>query len=327
MMNNVFAHDSGTALAGRILDEKQNKGREIESAWRYTLGRKPTESERKLASNYIAVQTKRFSGELVEPKDDLAKDGREEKELVVKSELALHLRADSGVTVDDAGRVVRWNDLSAAAHHAGQSQADLRPLLVVSAINKQSAIRFEKGRRLLDVEGSLLSSERCTVLAVATDQGNGHREILSNWNRDGNSTTSIFLGLTGENTVRFSDAFASAGHMVDRGKPFVLTAVNHDGNGDVYQNTTLLASLGRTITGRRLDRPWVIGEQGNIQGETWQGDIAELLVYNRALTRQELGKVWSYLLNRYDIPARVMTKPATRQVLHLSDDERRAQPG
>ncbi len=36
-----------------------------------------------------------------------------------------------------------------------------------------------------------------------------------------------------------------------------------------------------------MDTPWVIGQQGNIDGEYWVGDLAELVVYNRELSESE----------------------------------------
>jgi hypothetical protein len=45
----------------------------------------------------------------------------------------------------------------------------------------------------------------------------------------------------------------------------------------------------------------VIGQQGNINGEFWHGDIAEVIVYDRALAGDELQDVWNYLRARYDL--------------------------
>ena len=44
-----------------------------------------------------------------------------------------------------------------------------------------------------------------------------------------------------------------------------------------------------------------MGTQGNINGEYWHGDIAELLVFDRALPPTEREQVWGYLASRYGI--------------------------
>ena len=50
-----------------------------------------------------------------------------------------------------------------------------------------------------------------------------------------------------------------------------------------------------------MDTEWVIGQQGNIEGEYWQGDIAELLVYERQLEPQEMEFISKLLAKKYDL--------------------------
>ena len=50
-----------------------------------------------------------------------------------------------------------------------------------------------------------------------------------------------------------------------------------------------------------MDTDWVIGQQGNIEGEYWQGDIAELLVYDRQLEPQEMESISKILALKYDL--------------------------
>ena len=55
------------------------------------------------------------------------------------------------------------------------------------------------------------------------------------------------------------------------------------------------------LTGRKFDLPWVIGQQGNIDGEYWNGEIAEVRVYGRALSVDELHVVESELGRKYEV--------------------------
>ena len=155
-----------------------------------------------------------------------------------------------------------------------------------------------------------------SIFAVASDKGPAsHREIISNWDGSkGNSIFSVFLGLTKANTVRFSDAFNSAGLVVDRRKPFLLTAINGDSGANVYQGMTPIGTRGQTITSRRLDTAWVIGQQGTIDGEYWNGDIAELLVYDRELNESERVGVWKELIARYKLTATVDQHPKVAEM-------------
>jgi hypothetical protein len=126
--------------------------------------------------------------------------------------------------------------------------------------------------------------------------------LLSNWSgRDGNSTSSLFVGLTADHAVRFSDAISGVGVIQDRQRPFLLTAVNGDAGATLYQGGRTVVSQSQRLPARRLDTPWVIGQQGNIDGEYWQGDVALLLVFRRQLSEAELHGLWNVVTERYGL--------------------------
>ena len=154
----------------------------------------------------------------------------------------------------------------------------------------------------MHVASQVLDQQHATFICVVNDHGPpGHREIISNWNRQENVRTSIFFGLTKENTVRFCDVFNDAGQIPDRGNPFILSAVNGPYLSAVYHNGRALKSRPSPLYTRKLDTPWVIGQQGNINGEFWQGGIAEIRVYNGALDVGERRAIELELARRYRI--------------------------
>ena len=75
-------------------------------------------------------------------------------------------------------------------------------------------------------------------------------------------------------------------------------AINSGDSAATFQNSRPLASTASLPT-RKLLQPYTIGTQGTINGEYWQGDIAELIVINRALNQTEQAGVWRYLAERY----------------------------
>jgi hypothetical protein len=206
------------------------------------------------------------------------------------------------VTEED-GRVVRWEDQSGNGFLAEQPVAEARPEIDVAALNGQPALRFDGKGRFLSIPKQVLTSQQFTVIAVASDRtdGTASRQILSNWRRDANVGTSVFLGLTGPGAVRLSDAFSPAGILEGPARPFVLTAVSELEGPAVYQNRRALAARAVALPPRNLLPPYVIGQQGNINGEFWNGEIAEILVYDRALSERERSQVWDWLGRRYGI--------------------------
>ena len=80
----------------------------------------------------------------------------------------------------------------------------------------------------------------------------------------------------------------------------------------VRQTGREVASRNRSLENRRFNTPWVVGQQGNIQGEFWKGGIGSILVFNEALENPELEQLESHLATKYGI--------------QLKDDEERLDP-
>jgi hypothetical protein len=269
----------------------------IEPLWRQVFGRAPTESERRAALKHLAEQERHFAS-LPE-----APDEPPSATLPVTDQLALHLRADAGVLADEHGRVQKWQDQSLLLHDATQEHDAARPLLVGNAVADLPAIRFDGQKSFLRVAGQVVTSQQFTILAVVSDTSPNasHRGIFSNWNgAAGNSVHSVFLGLTGKNSVRLADDFAASGWWLS-GKPLLIAALADENDAAVLINGNELARKGAPLSPRNLTTAYVIGQQGNIDGEYFSGDIAELIVFNRALDAAELEAVQRYLIGRYKL--------------------------
>lgn len=305
LLNNHFTHDRSDALATRIEDSAQPLELKIESAWKYALGRRPTAHEAALGRTHVLEQLDRFRNP-----DRQAPHGSRRAEPAAAS---FRLAADDGVIKSDDARVKSWN--TTAEHPATQPDVSAQPQFHADAINGRPALQFNGKGQFLKIRGELISHEHCTIVAVARDRAAtaGLREIISNWNGGaGNSTSSVFLGLRDVSHVRFSDQFSPAGEIRDRAKPFILTAVSGPNGAHVWQNGGLIASRANPLSGRRFGTEWVIGQQGNIDGEFWNGDIAEVLVYDQPLTPPQLDVVWKELHEKYQIPRASSGAPQSR---------------
>lgn len=315
LLNNAFSHERSDALARRVIGEKgdllaegandkQASAKEridrvdgrIRLAWRYAFGRDPSNQEFANARQHLESQTAHFSRVGV---------GTQVASLL-RTGLALHLAADSGVMLDQEERVVNWADQSGLNHHASQPLASQRPLLVKDDVHRRWSVRFDGKKRFLHLAGQVVTSQSFAIFAVVTDQSttNGHREIFSNWDGSaGNAGSSLFLGMTGTDAVRLSDDFSGVGHVSRRSQPFLLVGQSGPAGITLQQNGAEVAARATSISPRNLKTPYVIGQQGNIDGEFWDGDIAELLVYNRDLKAEERDTITRYLLRKYGIPA------------------------
>ncbi len=310
LLNNPFAHEQSESLAIRVTSAKTEESssdastlkQHVRAVWRAVLARDPNEREERAAIAHVAAQRKKFADAPNGVATGSAPITASIEKLPVTNGMVLHLSASTGVTTDAAGRVSEWRDLSGAEHHARQVDGMKQPQFIEkSSSHGRPVIRFDGKRRYLDVVGQVISAPQFSVLAVVTDQGTGgHREIFSNWNGSGgNVGTSVFLGTTGSSTVRFSDDFSNAGVIRNPMQLFLLSAITDGQQAVVRQNDAELAKKNSPLNGRKLDTAYVIGTQGNYQQEDWNGDIAEVIVFNRALSDSEHQQLWRHLRHHY----------------------------
>jgi len=320
LLNNHFVHEQSAAMARRILKETGNDpAKAAARAWQLALGRQPTAAESAAGVAHIKAQLAGFSQQSKPGANGVPKVDA----LTVKKNLALWLKADHGLQIDKDGGVQFWKDSSGSSidglhpHDSSQSDPAKRPRLVAKAIGERPVIRFDGKDDFLHLAGAPLWGQDFSLFVVARDRGTNpkHREIISNWHRRGRSTSSFFLGLTGKANVRLSDAFAPAGAVKDPAKHFLLSAFNSTQGAATYQGRTLLASAGQ-LSKRDVAGPYVIGVQGNYGTEYWNGDIAELILFARALSDTEREAVWSYLANRYQL--KLGAQPSDPQHLALA---------
>jgi hypothetical protein len=224
--------------------------------------------------------------------------------------------ANVGVTVDPSGHVSGWADQSGMGHDASQASGSSQPLLINNALNGEPVLSFDGSGQFLNIAGQPLTSQQFTIIALVTNTRNGSdsgfQEVYSNWS----STTferSVFLGTTGQNPVRarFTDDMGGAtdpnhnqqgvGTVSNPAAPFIFTGLSGASDAAIYQNSNLIADNGGPLSTRDLsaaDGTYRIGTQGGGM-EFWQGDIAEILVYNAALSSSELQQDWTYLDQKY----------------------------
>ncbi len=312
LMNNAFTNAQAAALAVRVVaGAASTDAARVDAVWRAALGRNPSVSERSRAlaalSTWSREGTAAAAARAVEPEEIPG--------------LRLRLRADSGLEIE-AGRVARWRAMLGPDAH--QPSPSARPTARPTSVRGQPAVHFDGAGRWLRLAGELLTGPDHTVVAVVNDEAaaagvTGHREILSNWRREDNIGSALFLGLTGTNAVRFSDAFSPAGAVSEPAGHFVLSAQNGRSGAAVYQNRRLIAERAGPLPDRNHAGPWVIGQQGNIQGEFWRGDILELLVFDHALEGAELEQIWGYVHRRYALaPPAPPPNPAVRPLTALA---------
>ena len=241
---------------------------------------------------------------------------------VPSSGLQLWLKADTAVeTAPGSSTVTRWKDQSAGSRHAVQYLSGVRPTLAAGAINGLPAIHFDGATQFFQcLPGFADFTSGMTAIVVARptasasnakffDFGNGSPSNNLVLSRDA-TTAALRLDLyTGGSVLALH---AADGINALQPGLFQILQADYDGTQIRLYNDGYLQAQGRkqgsggaipNIT-RTLN---YIGKSNWPLDALYQGDIAEILLYNRKLTDAERLAIQTYLVNRYTIGARTHT--------------------
>ncbi len=228
----------------------------------------------------------------------------------VTNGLRFVLQADGLTGYANGDPVAVWPDLSGQSLDVSQSNAARRPAYIAAALNGLPVVRFDGGDWLKrdSVTGSLLmSTNEATAYVVVKQLGSDPYNTTLFW---GTPTNRLLIHTTWGDWLSFQHGNAEPGggggavwlqpagwddqwHVVEfvRNGPNWDCAVGGAGQGRVNTPDTPEINEIHTL--------WVCSD---LWGNTQSGDLAELLIYDRALTRDERGQVAAYLGNKYALP-------------------------
>ncbi len=213
---------------------------------------------------------------------------------------SLWLRADGITNLADGAAVATWTDESGGERNATQGTAGHRPLFKTGIQNGLPVVRFDGSDDRLGYDGTFLANTDYTIFLVEARGDTAANYILQG--TDNNSNRNLHFGYR-SNAVFTHAQYANdynmdvAGYGVPR---FTLYSADLDatgGNGKhTWRNGVLLGSKANNV---RLSNYTgaTIGGKGN-----YKGDVAEIVMYARALTAPEREAVERYLIRKW-LPA------------------------
>jgi hypothetical protein len=222
--------------------------------------------------------------------------------------LKLWLRADAGVTTNQSGAVTGWTDQSGKFNDAVQTNAATAPLLIGGAVNSKPALRFDGDNDYLSISHSpsiASTGDLSSFFVVKFDDFTNYRAVWAK--TEGNLPRStdyyllpdtgvprLFRGGTGG--IGFADGATAlpSGEYVIGGFDMEGTTARHYFNGQ--ENGTGQITAIPTDAGT----PLLIGTRGDLFTKM-KGDIAEIVIYDIALSGTDRQAVLSYLANKYAI--------------------------
>jgi hypothetical protein len=288
LLNNSLVVKPCEALAKQVRQRHEDVIQQVITIWKRMLRREPQVDELQRAIDFVLQQEIRFTESIKigqESSTTAADVSSSIREVPVLAEF------DASRNIDyQAGSKLVWREIGTGKLEASVLDVSQMPSWVAPDETAPAHLRFNGNGQFLVLNQTVLEKPELTFLAVVRDRGGeGHREIFSNWNgAAGNSVTSFFVGLTGAGRIRVSDDFTTQNLLGVKDRWHALAVVCSEENVEVYVDGRLLEQKGAGLTPRDLSGTYVIGQQGNIQGEYWNGDIAWIKVYAEPLLASQV---------------------------------------
>jgi hypothetical protein len=225
--------------------------------------------------------------------------------LIPSAGLSLWLKADAGVTLSGSN-VTAWADQSGNGNNASSS-IGTRPTLVSNTLNSKPVLRFDGAGQQMALTSSIGGTEY-SIFIVCKNNDNTNGSMFF-WATDENYGKYIAVitdenfNASARNKFLLSEADAGAGgegsviawSSASANNDFFIGTATQNGGGKAYLNGYGgTDSLGTFEQSNTFD---LIGGYGF--GYELDGDVAEIIAYNRVLTTPERQQVEAYLLSKY----------------------------
>lgn len=228
------------------------------------------------------------------------------------SGMQLWLKADAGVTKDGSNKVSAWADQSGNGGNATESTSSIQPTWVTSGLNGQPVLHFD-GTDELDGQAGFNSATSDTTIFVVSKRtamtawgapfsfnaGGAKGNPLLTWNNTTNTfgannsgvtAVGVYVDLSAAPSDAYVHEYRRSGTGLSIRSVGGTLAVESDGT----QSWTPTANAnGAYFVGRHYTG-----------GNLLNGDVAEVIVYNRALNDDERTRVEAYLAGKYGMPNR-----------------------
>jgi len=210
--------------------------------------------------------------------------------------LALWLKADAGVTLSGSD-VTAWADQSGNGRNAS---AYNNPQLITNQINGKPVIDFNASQYFTSNNQNL--NNNSSIFFVVKSRGD-HGIIFSTSDYEG-----LVFALTANPnnsfSVGISNLFEIANDGADNGNNWMIGSTIRSNNltSIIYKNGTQVANGDYNTSSLNPTAPLIIGADADLNSY-WNldGQVAEIIIYNRTLTLTERQQVEAYLNQKYAI--------------------------
>lgn len=194
--------------------------------------------------------------------------------------------------------VASWTDLSGNGNNAVQATGSLQPLFKTAILNSQPVVRFDGLDDVMQGAISGITSD-ATIFVVAKFSATGNRALVD-LSTDGTSTNTgeqfflagaaLFARTAGSGAAQYS--------FSDTTSFFYFSATYSSSLREIFQNGVSQGTDGSSLAPAGSQIAYRVGELfQNIF--PFDGDVAEVIIYNSVLSGGDLTTVNTYLATKY----------------------------
>jgi hypothetical protein len=221
-------------------------------------------------------------------------------DLPVKGGLLLWLDAadDSTFSYSSGNIVSQWRDKSGLNNHSSQATVGNQPSRSTFQ-NSRKTVNFDGTNDFLDGTSALTLANGYTAFTIVKSSATGERDIITSTTAAQSADIYLYQQASSGKLGNWSNVYTSNPISLNVWYLF-STNVSSVGSETLYLNGSSQTSNSRSLTNTRGYR---VGAYytGSSSGEYWSGEIAEILIFNRALSSTEMKQVHTYLGQKWGI--------------------------
>jgi dienelactone hydrolase len=201
-----------------------------------------------------------------------------------------------------AGAVATWPDVSGNARDATQATAGNRPVATVAQLNGKTVVRFTRASAHYLQSATFTTIAQPNTIFVVGKFANttAQNEVFV----DGETQRTIFYGTSGSvPSVKVLKLQAGILYeAIQTDTSYHIYEAHANGQASEVQIDGGPVFAGRTTSGTGLDRVNIGVAQGPSTSFCLDGDIAEIIIFDKSLSKAERARVRRYLAHKWGFP-------------------------
>lgn len=204
--------------------------------------------------------------------------------------------------LSDGAAVSQWDDSSGANRHATQGTAGNQPTYQTGEMNGRPVVRFDGTDDYLGYDGSFLVGTQYTIFVVARPVSPNEAGNFFLGGTTEATNENLHFGWNAADQMQFaqwnSDLLSSSG-LTPSATGEIYTARKTGSGSEMWQGSTSRGSNANSATLVAYVGASIGAYRPGALIHAFRDDIAEVLIYERALSDSERDDIWSYLTDKW----------------------------